>query len=129
MQRLAAVGVIVLLCHDCASALTVMPRRQALVRLGAATLAAPLVPAQAKSKKSLNPNKPYGNEGFGLDPAARQQQFEKEKASMAGDKGSRGTEFDKDFDKLEKSRVPRANSNVANRNRDPAELGLKQWGG
>ena len=84
--------------------------------------------------------------------------FADQKGEMAGDKGSRGTQYDKDFEKvgapaeqpavipshpvpsslspshliplqLEKSRVPRAANVVANRNRDPAELGLKQWTG
>ena len=59
----------------------------------------------------------------------RQEQYKEEKAAMAGDKGSRGTDYDPDFDKLEKNRRPKAEKVTANRNRTPEELGLKPYGG
>jgi len=62
-------------------------------------------------------------------PEYRKEMAAKQYEEMKGDKGSRGTAYDQDFEKLEKSRVSRAKSVTANRNRSPEELGLKQWGG
>lgn len=106
--------------------LPVTTRRQAIMA-GAATLAMPLAPAFAKSKKTQSPNK---QEGLGLDPEYRKQVRKEQEAGMVGDKGSRGTVYDKDFDMLEKNRRPRADTVTSqSRNPRPEDLGLKQWGG
>ena len=53
-----------------------------------------------------------------------------QQVANVGMKGSRGTVYDKDFDNLEKTRVPRASSvTSSSRNRRPEDLGLKQWDG
>jgi len=84
------------------------------------------------------PNKP---EGVGAN--ANQyinEQYKQEKAEMVGDKGSRGVasaEFEAN-DTVQRNRdinggLARDENGrkivLADRNRDPAELGLKQWGG
>lgn len=118
------------------AALNVVPRRLAL-RVGAAALVSPAVPAMAKSKKSINPNK---QEGLFLDKKFREEFLQAEKASIQGDKGSRGVasaSFEKN-DTVNKNRLE--NKGVAkdargrtianaNRNRRPEDLGLKQWDG
>ena len=133
MRLLVLVLVLVLACG---SALNVMPRRLAL-RAGAAALLSPAAPAFAKSKKTMNPNK---QEGLYLDPAFRAEMLAKEKVAIAGDKGSRGV-ASADFEKNDSvARNRRENGGLArdssgkkvtaaNRNRNPAELGLKQWDG
>lgn len=100
-------------------------RRQA-IEIGAATVLMPSCPAFAKTKASLNPNKP---EGVGANAGiARKKQFSEEYAAMSGDKGSRGTVMDENFGALEGSRRAsskgKTGSIVADRNRSPAELGL-----
>ena len=57
-----------------------------------------------------------------------------EKLAMAGDKGARGTKIDPNLRVNEKQRtgtvyVDGKKKVTADRNRDPAELGLKQWSG
>ena len=112
-------------------------RRQAVGMVGIAPLAA-ATPVMAKSKASVQPNKPEGvgaNAGQWLN-----EQYKKEKEGMAGDKGSRGT-ASKDFDKNDTVQRNRDKNGglardasgkkvvAANRNRSPEELGLKQWNG
>ena len=119
-------------------------RRQALQRFAASTAAAtaPIFasqqPAQAKSKSSLMPNKP---EGVGANAGSYlRDQYKAEYQAMAGDKGSRGV-ASKEFEKRDSVVANRkANGGLArdasgrkivkaDRTRDPAELGLKQWDG
>lgn len=67
-----------------------------------------------------------------LAPAVAQKAlYATQKASMAGDKGSRGTTLDKDFEKLEANRLKNRKSapKKADRNPDPKALGLKTYGG
>lgn len=86
----------------------------------------------------MAPNKP---EGVGAN--ANQyinEQYKQEKVEMVGDKGSRGVasaEFEAN-DTVQRNRdinggLARDENGrkivLADRNRDPAELGLKQWGG
>ena len=85
----------------------------------------------------MNPNK---QEGMALDKEWQRQYYKDEYAAMAGDKGSRGV-ASKEFEKNDSVQYNRANNGgvardangkkiaTADRNRDPAELGLKQWGG
>merc|ERR1719313_2213218 len=78
-----------------ADALDILSRREALSIGCAAALLAPAAPAFAKSKASVNPNKP---EGIGANAKAYQKELYKaEKQGMTGDKGSRGV-ASKDFD-------------------------------
>lgn len=126
---------------------TTTNRRQALTHAATTTLAAaaaPLfsmatpLPASARSKASVAPNKV---EGTGANAGAYlRDQYKSEYAAMAGDKGSRGVasaNFEKN-DTVQKNR--KQNGGLArdatgrkivkaDRNRDPAELGLKQWDG
>ena len=133
-----------LLSFACTGALRlpgVAERRQVL-RLGAAAIvAAPLAsapPAFAGSKSSMRPNKP---EGVGANAQQYMSEYKKkEYEGMKGDKGTRGV-ASKDFDKndtVDKNRKQNGGLArdadgrkivAANRNRDPAELGLKQWDG
>ena len=91
----------------------------------------------------MNPNKqcndvtdPYGNvvslcAGANAKDSTRDL-YKAQKASMSGDKGSRGTELDKDFEKLEAERRQKTKTapKKANRNAmSPADLGLKSYGG
>ena len=122
---------------SCSSALhlSAITRRQAL-GLGAAAVVVP-TPALAKSKRSMNPNK---EEGMALDKEWQRQFYKDEYAAMAGDKGSRGV-ASKEFEKNDTVQLNRVKNlgvardengkkiTTADRNRDPAELGLKQWGG
>lgn len=114
-----------------------LERRAILGGAAAALFSAPL-PAMAKSKASLNPNK---QDGVGANAGAYINDLYKEQyKEIKGDKGSRGvasSTFEAQ-DTVQRNRkqnggVARdANGNKivnANRNRDPAELGLKQWGG
>ena len=117
----------------------VIARRDVLkVALGVGALATPLAPAAAKSKSSMNPNKP---EGVGANAGAYiYDTYKMEKQGMVGDKGSRGT-ASKSFDENDTVVKNRRQNGAlaydkngkkivnANRNRDPAELGLKQWDG
>ena len=86
----------------------------------------------------MAPNKP---EGVGANAGQYMSQYKKDEyAKMAGDKGSRGvasSQFEKN-DTVQRNRdinggLARDASGrkiiQANRNRDPAELGLKQWTG
>ena len=116
-----------------------MARRQALqAALGAAALATPLAPATARSKSSVAPNKVEGT-GANAGQYIREQ-YAKEYAAMAGDKGSRGiasAEFEKrdtvQYNRDVNGGIARdKNGNKiarADRNRPPEELGLKQWDG
>ena len=126
----------------CASGLKVrsMPcRRYLLQQAGVAALTlGTACPAHAKSKASVLPNKV---EGTGANAGAyMREQYKAEYEAMAGDKGSRGV-ASKQFeanDSVQKNRMQ--NGGVArdkngkkvataDRNRPPAELGLKQWDG
>jgi hypothetical protein len=126
-----------LLVAQASVALNVMPRRLAL-RVSCAAVLSPAMPALAKSKATVNGNKP---EGVGANARNYQLDYYKaEKEGMSGDKGSRGVaskEFEKQ-DTVVKNR--RENGGLAldkdgkkivqaNRNRSPEELGLKQWSG
>mmetsp|Transcript_64495 Transcript_64495/g.107183 ORF Transcript_64495/g.107183 Transcript_64495/m.107183 type:complete len:141 (-) Transcript_64495:149-571(-) len=112
--------------HQNALELSAVTRRQTL-KFGVTTLLTPCGPAFAKSKASLNPNKPEGV-GAASGSEYRKKKAREEYAAMAGDKGSRGSVIDENFGSLESGR--RASSkgvsgNVnADRNRSPAELGL-----
>ena len=106
-------------------------RRQVLG--GTAALAALPSPALAKSKKSMNSNKPEGV-GAAMGREYREKMFAEEKLAMAGDKGARGTKIDPNLRVNEQQRtgtvyVDGKKKVTADRNRDPAELGLKQWSG
>lgn len=130
---------VLLICLQAAACFKAVPRREALqITLGFATLSTPLAPAMAKSKASLAPNKA---EGVGANAGAYlRDQYKNEYQSIAGDKGMRGvasSQFDKE-DTVVKNRRENgslardANGKkivIADRNRDPAELGLKQWDG
>ena len=64
----------------------------------------------------------------------RKKMFAEEKLAMAGDKGARGTKIDPNLRVNEQQRtgtvyVDGKKKVTADRNRDPAELGLKQWSG
>jgi len=126
MFRLAPLLLLVWLA--CAGALRlVAPTRRQVLAAGTAALASPLAPAFAKSKKTVSPNKP---EGMGLDPVYRKNLRKEQETAMVGDKGSRGTVYDQDFEKLEMSRVARASTVTSqSRNPRPEDLGLKQWDG
>lgn len=113
--------------------------RRGFLRLGAAGLAAaPAAPALARSKSSMSPNKP---EGVGANAGQYMSEYrKKEYSEMKGDKGSRGVasaSFDKNdtvqYNRDKNGGLARdANGRkivVSDRNRDPAELGLKQWDG
>merc|ERR1712151_1053193 len=133
-------GVMLVVLLGCA-ALQVQPplstRREAL-RIGAAAIVAPAQPVFARSKASVAPNKP---EGVGANAKEYQQRmYAEQKAGMAGDKGTRGVasvEFEKS-DSVVRNRKQNMGLArdadgkkiaVANRNRTPEELGLKQWDG
>jgi len=115
-----------------------MPSRRDCLRLGAAAIIAPAAPVFAKSKASVQPNKP---EGVGANAKDYQlKMYAEEKAAMAGDKGSRGVAsaaFEKQdsvvANRKQNGGLARDSTGrkiqVADRNRDPAELGLKQWTG
>ena len=137
------IGRALVLCSllTCASSLQIssgtVTRRWA-IGTGVAVVAAPLAPAFAKSKASMAPNKP---EGVGANAQQYMSEYKKQEyAKMAGDKGSRGVasaEFEKN-DTVQRNReqnlgLARDKDGrkivQANRNRDPAELGLKQWNG
>lgn len=141
----AVVAAILLLC-SCVGALRVsVPRRQVLASaLSAAALVGPgALPALAKSKTSVNPNKqcndvtdPYGNVVSMCSGAKKKETttelYKQQKASMSGDKGSRGTELDKDFTKLETERRTKTKTAPKQANRNPMsvkDLGLKSYGG
>ena len=90
-------------------------------------------PAFAKSKKSMNSNKQEGV-GAAMGEEYRKKMFAEEKLAMAGDKGARGTKIDPNLRVNEQQRtgtvyVDGKKKVTADRNRDPAELGLKQWSG
>ena len=131
MSTMLAVAML-LLSFACTGALRlpgVAERRQVL-RLGAAAIvAAPLAsapPAFARSKRPEAQNTKLDAQDFG--------------GTIGDRKGTRGVPI-KDFDKndtVDKNRkvnggLARDETGrkvvVANRNRDPAELGLKQWDG
>ena len=134
----AIIAAIFLLC-SCVSALRLtVPRRQVVSSaLSAAALLQGPLPVLAKSKTSVSPNKqcnavtdPYGNV-VELCAGAKKKEttsemYKQQKASMAGDKGSRGTELDKDFTKLESERKSKTKTapKQANRNRDPKASGV-----
>ena len=106
-------------------------RRQAL--LSGAALLGGAQPAFAKSKKTMNSNKQEGV-GAAMGEEYRKKMFAEEKLAMAGDKGMRGTKIDPNLRVNEKQRtgtvyVGGQKKVTADRNRDPAELGLKQWSG
>ena len=106
-------------------------RRQAL--LGGAALIGGAQPAFAKSKKTMNSNKQEGV-GAAMGEEYRKKMFAEEKLAMAGDKGARGTKIDPNLRVNEQQRtgtvyVDGKKKVTADRNRDPAELGLKQWSG
>ena len=132
MSRLI-VGVALLLSAACTNALRlpgVAAERRQVLRLGAAAIvAAPLAsapPAFARSKRPEAQNTKLDAQDFG--------------GTIGDRKGTRGVPI-KDFDKndtVDKNRkvnggLARDETGrkvvVANRNRDPAELGLKQWDG
>ena len=85
------------------------------------------------SKKTMNSNKQEGV-GAAMGEEYRKKMFAEEKLAMAGDKGMRGTKIDPNLRVNEKQRtgtvyVDGKKKVTADRNRDPAELGLKQWSG
>lgn len=103
-------------------------RRQALLS-GAALLGG----AQPAFASRRNPNKQEGV-GAAMGEEYRKKMFAEEKLAMAGDKGARGTKIDPNLRVNEKQRtgtvyVDGKKKVTADRNRDPAELGLKQWSG
>merc|ERR1712129_415150 len=101
------------------------------------------LPALAKSKSSTSPNKqcndvedPCGNVVSMCSGAKKKETttelYKQQKASMSGDKGSRGTELDKDFTKLETERRAKTKTAPKQANRNPMsvqDLGLKSYGG
>ena len=104
-------------------------RRQALlVRRRAPRCCSSLV----KSKKSMNSNKQEGV-GAAMGEEYPKKMFAEEKLAMAGDKGMRGTKIDPNLRVNEQRTgtvyVGGQKKVTADRNRDPAELGLKQWSG
>ena len=125
-------ALVLLPCGDALRLPAAVGRRQAL--LSGAALLGGAQPAFAKSKKSMNSNKQEGV-GAAMGEEYRKKMFAEEKLAMAGDKGARGTTYDPNFNSLEKNRIAVVRDAdgkkqvTANRNRDPAELGLKQWSG
>ena len=134
----------------CASALRVQPplvhRRQALVGGVAAALGAVPLPALAKSKASVNPNKQCNTikDDYGLETNMcaganarddKMKLYAAQKTAMAGDKGTRGTEIQKGYKELEAKRLEtnkkgnKPNVNAGRKAPDPTALGLKSYGG
>jgi|EP00966_Prymnesium_polylepis_P246788 predicted lipoprotein with Yx(FWY)xxD motif len=131
-------AVVLLLAGASALRVPVASTRRDVLRLVAAAAIAPAAPAFAKSKASVQPNKP---EGVGANAKSYQlEMYAKEKEGMAGDKGSRGTAsaaFEASDTVMKNRREnkgvlrdERGNKvAVADRNRNPAELGLKTYSG
>ncbi|KAL1530124.1 hypothetical protein AB1Y20_001042 [Prymnesium parvum] len=137
MAHLQILSALLLLLHADALLLH-MPSRRDAFQIGAAAVFIPSSPAFAKSKASLNPNKQEGTGANARD--YQRQQYAQERLAMNGDKGSRGVasaEFEASDTVVRNrklngglARGPDGRKiEVANRNRSPEELGLKQWNG
>jgi len=128
--------VVLAACSYSADAVS-MPRAH-LLRGSAAALAAVPLSAIARSKATVAPNKV---EGAGANAGQYMSEYrKKEYEDIRGDKGVRGV-ASKDFDANDTVQKNRKQNGglardasgrkvvEANRNRSPAELGLKQWDG
>lgn len=79
----------------------------------------------------MQPNKVEGV-GAALGPEYRKKLAAEQYAKMKGDKGSRGTDIDPSLAKYEAERMAAKKKRppvIADRNRTPESLGLKQWDG
>jgi len=119
-------ALLVLLGLVCANGLQIVPRRHVLQVGAAAAIGLPSLPVSAKVKSKVT--------------LENKEELKAERDAMAASKGTRGVASAEQ--EARDTVVKNRNENkglvvdaqgrkvvVANRNRDPAELGLKQWGG